>query len=190
MQDFSFLCGKTISVVGNAKSMLQFNHGSEIDSNDVAIRMNRAVPKNSLSQGTRTDILAFSTFFHIADVYQDFHSARLVWMSPKRRREATKLGASAVRFFTTQAAGRHLQVGSGRVGTMVLDILTSVSPGQVSIYGFDFKRTGTSYEVEPLIGPHDCVAEQRYCEELASEFGWKLIRDFRDEDLGYNPTST
>jgi len=41
---FTYLSGKTISLVGNAQSLLEKEQGELIDSSDVVMRINRGYP--------------------------------------------------------------------------------------------------------------------------------------------------
>jgi CDP-diacylglycerol pyrophosphatase len=47
--------GKTIALVGNARSLLQAKHGKRIDEADIVIRINSAPTSAPESHGRRTD---------------------------------------------------------------------------------------------------------------------------------------
>lgn len=56
--------GKTISLVGNASSILRTDQSNEIDSHDVVIRMNRGLPSLMRGKaGKRTDVLATAKYW-------------------------------------------------------------------------------------------------------------------------------
>ena len=61
---------------------------------------------------------------------------------------------------------------------MVLDWLSASEPREVAVFGFDFKRTTTVYQIKPHIGPHDYAAERAFCEALVRRHGWLLVSDY------------
>lgn len=171
---------KSIAVVGNASSLLDANHGSEIDTHDVVIRMNRGLPKNREKQGQKTTILAFSVFPQIADIYPQFGADKLIWMSPKLRDEApTDLD---LEFYSLELWDiLHAKLGARpSVGAMVLDYVSTFGSQSVDIYGFDFKRTTSTYLEAPHIGPHNYQAEEAFCLSLVNERNWRIRRDYAD----------
>jgi len=168
--------GKKVAVVGNAASLLQQRHGSAIDECDVVVRMNRGLPREPSSQGTRTDILAFSVFEGVKDIYHLFKARYLMWMSPKSRDAAS---GDFLFYDLNRWANLNALLGARpSVGAMVLDFVSSLDPDGVEIYGFDFKRSLTHYQDRQHIGPHDFFAEERFCEDLARERNWSIVKDY------------
>lgn len=56
--------GKSVSLVGNAKSILSAKQHNAIDSHDIVIRMNRGLPKLVKGEiGHRTDVLATAKYW-------------------------------------------------------------------------------------------------------------------------------
>jgi hypothetical protein len=177
------VAGKSVSVVGNAASLLARDHGAAIEGRDVVIRMNRSLPIDPRSQGRRTDVLAFSTFRIVADIYTRFGARKLLWMSPKLRFRAGELGVpEGVGFYDLgRWEALHARLGARpSVGAMVLDWLSACDPREVAIFGFDFKRTPTSYQTKEHVGPHDYAAEQVFCEALVARHGWHFVGDYED----------
>jgi len=175
------VAGRSVSVVGNAASLLARDHGAAIDARDVVMRMNRALPTDPRSQGLRTDVLAFSTFHFVADIHARFGACELLWMSPKRRAGAARSGMpDGVAFYDLgRWEALHARLGARpSVGAMVLDWLSAGGPREVVIFGFDFKRTLTAYQAQQHVGPHDYAAEEAFCETLVARHGWHLVRDY------------
>jgi len=68
---FNFLKGKNIVIVGPAGYLENEEKGKEIDSFDIVIRLNQAIPiNNSKSRGTKTNVL-YHTLFSKPLIYKD-----------------------------------------------------------------------------------------------------------------------
>ena len=52
----AFLKGKSVAIVGNAKSLFNELYGEEIDHHDVVIRFTHGYITKPESQGTKTDV--------------------------------------------------------------------------------------------------------------------------------------
>lgn len=173
------LSDKKVAVVGNASSLLLHEFGAAIDTHDIVVRMNRGVPRDALSQGTRTDLIVFSVFPLVSDIYQRFNAKAFMWMSPKRRDEITpamQIPPNMTFYDVNRWQALSRVLGSRpSIGAMTLDFLTAVDPVQVSIFGFDFKRSGTNYQSRQHIGPHDYKAEERFCMELSQRPKWNFL---------------
>ncbi|WP_170575664.1 glycosyltransferase family 29 protein [Ruegeria atlantica] len=171
---------RSVAIVGNAASLLSMRHGRAIDSCDIVVRMNRGVPKSIISQGTRTDILAFSTPRIIEDVYLEFDARRLIWMSPKLREQSAQTNWDGMSFYPLERWEHLHQRLTARpsVGAMTVDLISCLNPRHVSIFGFDFKRTLTNYSAKQHFGPHDFQGEENYVRDTAARLGWKLNCDW------------
>ena len=73
------LSGKSIAIVGNAKSILETNYGEKIETHDVIVRLNKGYVTQPNAQGTRTDMVGLTpelsedeTIAHFEPSY--FHS--------------------------------------------------------------------------------------------------------------------
>ena len=62
---FDYLQGKTISLVGNAQSLLEKEQGELIDSSDIVMRINRGYPVNFKSHGVKTNVVWMNNRFVI-----------------------------------------------------------------------------------------------------------------------------
>src|SRR5690606_27484134 len=74
--------GKTVALVGNARSLSHRTFGSYIDSHDVVIRLNWAPMSSASSHGSRTDVVATSVVFPRTH-FNRLGTAMLWWMTPK-----------------------------------------------------------------------------------------------------------
>jgi hypothetical protein len=175
------IAGKTVAVVGNARSLLAAAHGAAIDAHDLVLRMNRGLPAAAGAQGRRTDILAFATFDGVADIHESFGARWHVWMSPKGRDAAprSRLPPMTEFYDLDRWQALHDRLGSRpSVGAMVLDHLSAKGPQGVTVFGFDFKRSDTFYQQTQHIGPHDYRSEEALCEQLVRANRWNIVRDY------------
>ena len=62
---FDYLQGKTISLVGNAQSLLEKEQGELIDSSDIVMRINRGYPVHFKSHGVKTNVVWMNNRFVI-----------------------------------------------------------------------------------------------------------------------------
>lgn len=79
------LADKHVALVGNARALADTAQGAQIDAADLVIRINRAPMPQACSHGTRTDWLALATRLGAQDRAR-IAPARVLWMSPKRKR--------------------------------------------------------------------------------------------------------
>ena len=163
------LAGRTVALVGNARSLAGSRHGPAIDAAGLVIRINRAPIPAAESHGTRTDILALATSIPAADLAR-LHPARILWMSPKRKRLPFAVATSPG--FHMPALGRFRALADilgapPTTGLMLIDLLSRSPAAAVTLYGFDFfaslslsgRRTAAQV-------PHDFAAERAFVESL------------------------
>lgn len=163
------LAGRTVALVGNARSLAGSRHGSAIDAAGLVIRINRAPIPAAESHGSRTDILALATSIPAADLAR-LHPARILWMSPKRKRLPFAVATSPG--FHMPVLGRFRALADllgapPTTGLMLIDLLSRSPAAAVTLYGFDFfaslslsgRRTAAQV-------PHDFAAERAFVESL------------------------
>ncbi|HRO15453.1 MAG TPA: glycosyltransferase family 29 protein [Paracoccus sp. (in: a-proteobacteria)] len=164
------LAGRRVALVGNARALAEQRHGAAIDAADLVVRINRAPMPASESHGTRTDWLGLAVRLPDADRAR-LHPARILWMSPKRKR---------LNWATARSPGFHLhplgdyatlarRLGAPpTTGAMLIDLILRASVGGLTLYGFDFfasqslsgRRTAAQV-------PHDFAAESAWVRALA-----------------------
>lgn len=169
------LDGRSVAIVGNSTSLLATTQGKLIDSHDVIIRMNRGFPIKPAAQGARLDVWCFSNIDMARQAPAGFAAPHAIWMSPKLRHQ---LDGSVDCGFYPILRWRRLRARLGAppsVGAMAVDLVSCATPASVSIFGFDFKRSGTFYTASVEKGRHDYAAESRYVMAMAQRPGWRFV---------------
>lgn len=159
------VAGKSVALVGNARSLAEGRHGAEIDAADVVIRINRAPMPSAASHGTRTDILALATSIPRTEL-ERIQPGRIWWMSHKRKRLPWSVATSPGFHMPGLGLFNGLRASLGApptTGLMLIDWLSLSGAAQVSLYGFDFfaslslSGSRTAAQV-----PHDFSNERAY----------------------------
>ncbi len=165
------LRGKSVALVGNARSLAARTEGDRIDAADLVIRINRAPMPARGSHGARTDWLALATSVSAADLDR-IRPGRILWMSPKRKRLAWRVATSPGFYLhplTEYARLRSALVAPPTTGLMMIDLLCRSGLARLDLYGFDFfaslSLTGSRTAAEV---PHDFPAERAWVEALAA----------------------
>lgn len=163
------LAGKSVALIGNARSLAEGTHGQEIDAADLVIRINRAPMPSAQSHGTRTDILALATSIPQADL-ERLNPTRILWMSHKRKRLPFAVATSPGFHLPVLAHFARLKAQLGApptTGLMLIDLLSRSTARDIRLYGFDFFATlslsghRTAEQV-----PHDFGAERAFVQAL------------------------
>lgn len=164
---------QSIALVGNASSLRESSFGPDIDAHECVVRINQGafVPLYPESTGVRTDVL-FLTLNGIA--------VEKAWMYVRARRKAhTVVGMSPHKRRVFGVDLKHLihvypeewhrelheQMGARpSTGAMAVDLLrrTVDDVAQISVYGFDFWGSPTTYTGIAQAAPHDPVAEEAF----------------------------
>lgn len=145
-----------ISVVGNAKSIFDFDDGWIIDLADIVVRFNRGTPINEVKQGSQTNILVFTnpgsknafpeglTYWDTANFPERPHLEKLLDASPSN-------------------------------GIIALEKIKNDYPNdEVHIFGFDWKATETFWRPDRPTTKHNYKKEKEYCLRLIEEQNWTL----------------
>jgi hypothetical protein len=164
---------KSIALVGNASSLWEGNFGPQIDAADYVIRINQGafIELFPQSTGVRTDALLMSLNGNSVEKAWMFSRARrraktVVAMTPRDR---TFLGIPLEKLIPTYPLEWHAELHTTMgarpsTGAMAVDLLrrTVTSPEQISIYGFDFWGSPTTYTGKIKAAPHDPEAEEKF----------------------------
>lgn len=160
---------KSISLVGNARSLEGTSNGENIDAADMVIRINRAPMPSESSHGTHTDYLALATSLSRNDL-QRIKPSRILWMSHKRKRLTFADATSNGFYLHPLSEWETLKETLGApptTGLMLINILATSKAKTISLYGFDFfasqSLTGTRTAAQV---PHDFTAEKAFVESL------------------------
>lgn len=183
--------GKKIAIIGNALSLQSQKKGNEIDNHNLVVRIN--IPGNLFYDnmknvyGTKMDIWCCWK----ADVFLDKNEEKYVHCF-KNSDDIYKIEVLAstetivnVETLYTDNRIKNLEkliielypprfkrtFYKFSTGFLLLNYLAICNPQSVSIYGFDFKKTGTFYEKNPnrnmingldTICGHDFRIEEKY----------------------------
>ena len=164
---------RSIALVGNASSVWEGTFGSQIDQAEYVIRINQGafISLRAESTGTRTDALLMSLSGYAWDKAWMYSRARLkaptvVAMTPKAR---TFLGIDMKYLIPVYPAEWHAELhellgARPSTGAMAIDLLrrTVESVDQISVYGFDFWGSPTTYTGIIKAAPHDPIAEEQF----------------------------
>lgn len=167
---FDMLRGKSVAVVGNARSLLEKDFGPSIDAFDVVIRCNAAPIPNVRSHGQKTTAIATSIELE-KQIMSEKGASHLLWMSPPRNALPGWMLKWPDFFLYPKENHRRLieRIGGGRptTGLMVVDLLSCSPCRQVALYGFDFfKSQSLSSDRTREAAPHQFDAEEDYINEL------------------------
>ena len=155
-----YIAGKSVAIVGNAKSLFDYKYGEEIDKHDIVIRFNKGFPNDKESQGSKTSILMLACELSKPDIM--YYKAKYV----------IKRSSSYENYadFTVSTKDRHLlaeKIGSQpSTGFIAIDMCLSAKAKKIDLYGFDFEATPTFYNREGYKTQHDYNKEQ----EIVSEY--------------------
>ena len=165
------LAGKSVALVGNARSLAQSQGGAAIDTDDLVIRINRAPMPSPLSHGSRTDWLALATSIGAAELDR-IAPARILWMSHKRKRLPWRVATAPGFYLHPQPDWARLRDHLGApptTGLMMIDLLAQSRLTRLDLFGFDFFAS-MSLTGSRTVGqvPHDFTAERQFVEALSA----------------------
>lgn len=165
----SLLEGKTVAIVGNARSLETQNYGAEIDAHDIVIRLNNAPIIAVASHGRRTDWMAVAK--HISkQTLQTRNPDLLLWMPAHRKRLDWRMVNYSKFYLNSPERNDELKAklgASSSVGCKTIDLIRRTNAAKVTLYGFDFfaslslSGNRTADQV-----PHNFSAEKEIVEEL------------------------
>ena len=154
--------GRQVALVGNARALSSQRQGAAIDAADLVVRINRAPMTSAESHGTRTDWLGLAVRLPAADRAR-LVPARILWMSPKRKRLDWTTACSPGFYLHPLPDVRALAARLGAppsTGVMAIELLLRAPLAGLTLHGFDF------FASQSLSGsrgaaqvPHDFAAE-------------------------------
>ena len=162
--DYFLLTDKTVAVVGNALSLFSQSYGSEIDSHDVVIRMNRAAMLYTkfdaeLTHGTKTTawcVWRYNEYEKVELTEPPFVAQMAWWLEPPKK--------THVHVIENHKLLDQTKPYWPSTGLMVLEWLCRFNTQQVDVYGFDWKATPTFTHAECVnISAHDFEKEKELC---------------------------
>lgn len=105
----NYLKGKTVALVGPAKSIEGSNNGAHIDSHDVVVRLNHARIGNTMDSGERTDIIYYDGSYHD---YGDIKVDHLVCSYPQTEWFFAERCLQPTQYYAHAYPNKHSIVGS------------------------------------------------------------------------------
>lgn len=150
----NYIKGKSVAIVGNAKSIFDGKKGKEIDAHDLVVRFNRGFVTDQKAQGSKTHILLVACELNL-----DEKASYKAWFSINRSKN-TRCGD-----LTISDRPRHrLRALVGKqptTGLMAIDLCCEAGAKSIDLYGFDFEKTPTFYNPEGYQTPHDYDTEEK-----------------------------
>lgn len=172
------LAGKTVALIGNARSLAETRHGAAIDAADLVIRINRAPMPSPESHGTRTDWLALAVRLADADLAR-IAPRRVLWMSPKRKRLGWRI-AHGDGFYLHPLADYHALkdrlAAPPTTGAMMIDLALRSGLASLTLHGFDFfasQSLSGSRTADQV--PHDFGAEAAWVADMQRRDGRLIL---------------
>ncbi|WBU63306.1 glycosyltransferase family 29 protein [Paracoccus aerodenitrificans] len=165
----SALNGKSVALVGNARSLANGRQGPQIDAHDLVVRINLAPMPSAESHGRRTGWLGLATRLPKAKRTR-IAPSRILWMSHKRKR-LDRQSAHSPGFYLHplpdyEALKSRLEAPP-TTGAMLIELLLRSELSRLDLYGFDF------FASKSLSGgrsagqvPHDFNSEAAWVGEL------------------------
>jgi hypothetical protein len=147
--------GKTVSLVGNAKSLFSTKYGQEIDSAEVVCRIKRGFfqlrPTDSISHGKKTDVWFLNWF-----------------KTMKPNRVTNKTCDHVVEILYHQDIDIEWlknELGHHRpsTGLRILHLISLYNPKRVYVYGFDWKASPSFHDKKLQDDRHNFSLEKEYC---------------------------
>lgn len=170
----AMIAGRSVAVMGNAKSLLDTAFGAEIDGHDVVIRLNKGFVVTPGAQGSRTDLVGITPELTEDETASRFDPQAFVMLTPKMRHYAFRRPENIRR--TIFYAYRYWLADRNRIGRrpssgymMISYLLRLNSAASVTLYGFDFGATQTYYNPDAYRTPHDYAAERAIILDWAAQ---------------------
>ena len=164
------LDGLNVALIGNARALAGSRQGAAIDAADLVIRINRAPTPSAESHGSRTDWLALAVRLPDADRAR-LDPARMLWMSPKRKRLDWRIATSPGFYLHPLADYRALKdrlAAPPTTGAMLIELLLRSRLARLNLHGFDFFASQSlSGSRSAAQVPHDFGSESAWVADLA-----------------------
>lgn len=146
--------GKSVAIVGNARSIFSKKNGEKIDNHDFIIRFNKGFICDEKSQGKRTDLLLLACEPTPEEI--DLYNARFVCNRSKHYHNRTK-------YTITNTQRQIMKDTIGKqpsTGFMAVDICLNFGAKSIDLFGFDFEATPTYYNPVGYVTQHDYSKEE------------------------------
>lgn len=173
--------GKSVVIVGNAKSLLSTTYGDKIEAHDVIIRLNKGFVTIPNAQGKRTDLVGLTPELTEAETIASFEPSYFLMLIPKMRHYRL-FGKDAVQKtlfynFRYWLADRNLIGRRPSSGFMAISWMVRLGQAKsITLYGFDFGATPTYYNPEGYKTPHNYDREREIVLDWESKGLISIVR--------------
>ena len=157
-----------VCVVGNATSIMAKKNGHLIDDFDIVVRINRGVIRDAASQGSKTTILGYGCDLTEGEI-EHFGKPKLIEfyrLNHKHRHNIPEEYRETIDYYPAErCAALQKELGARpSTGTMAIELMLSLRPKEVSVFGFDYKKSRTFYHTGSYehMGPHNWIAESEW----------------------------
>lgn len=151
---------KRVAIIGNAKSIFDFEQGEQIDSFDFVIRFNRGFITRPECQGSKTNLLILGTDLITPGEIDSFNAKWVLNRSDHYKNPV---------YFTIPNQDRRMMREKldcqPSTGFMAIDLCLSAGAKSIDLFGFDFERTPTFYNSPDYKTLHDYPQEERIVSE-------------------------
>lgn len=154
----SFIDGKSVAIVGNAKSLFGKKQGEEIDNHDFIIRFNKGFLYKPVDQGHKTNLLILACLITPEEI-EGFNPQFVINRSSSWKNKGLTL-ANTERMIMKELIGK--QPSSGYIA---IDICLHFNAKHIDLYGFDFGATPTFYNAPNYKVPHDYDKEKELLQQ-------------------------
>jgi hypothetical protein len=130
---------KRVAIVGNAQSLFDHDHGTEIDSHDTVCRLNRGIQiVNPIAQGSKTDIWGYGDYSLIKNCMDDSSCKNTIHLSRFRLQPLT---SPKTRYYVDLNELSDLEStltwSFPSSGLIILFYILNRNPISTTVYGFD-----------------------------------------------------
>lgn len=148
--------GRTVAIVGNAKSLFERKYGEDIDDHEFIVRFNKGFITRPECQGTRTNFLILACPLSKNEIgsYGAEYAAN---------RSASSSYGNKVPFTIGNIERQNMKNYLGAQpssGFMAVDICLYFGAKSIDLYGFDFESTPTFYNPKDYKTQHDYSKEK------------------------------
>jgi len=200
---FDFFVGKDVAIVGGAGGLFNSNLGNKIDAHQIVIRINRGILiKDEKHQGTKTDYWAYPNPSKIWDIYGKF-KYKTIHLDKLRRdyynyekwkgietdyyipiEIIDELYDAKIKYGKSNSKNITDKPSSG---LNLLYYLTKCNTEKITLYGFDWKKTGTWYDHKANRRnlDHNWNAEEKFIkQELIKKYNIEIVK-CKDTNIKY-----
>lgn len=161
-----YIRGKSVAIVGNAKSLFKHRYGKKIDTHEVVIRFNRGFIHKKISQGSKTTVLLLACEPTPEEISS--YNAKFVCNRSSRYKNKGYTLSSQERLELRRKLGAQPSTGF-----MAIDICLYFGATKIDLFGFDWGQTQTFYNPSDYKTLHNYPSE----EEIIKNYQQKGLLD-------------